>query len=123
MTPEIYRRVCEARPELRVGGSDCYLRYSWVDDVFGAAWYWCACDNVPSSQRIVTEDTAHAMILAHWENMLPMHHAVFEFSKGQFVVVKLLGDTWEEIGLVGSSRFHALAEFHVPGSTKGTGDE
>lgn len=66
MTPEIYTRIVEKKPEAAVPG----LRHIEADDLSG----WEAHDGF--IWRPLVETEAHALILAHWLDMLPEGHGL-----------------------------------------------
>jgi len=99
MTPEIYRKVCEARPELAVPNIDAEM-----------------VEYCPQNQK----KSLDALILAHWLKMLPLGVGVWTCGG------RLPSENWN-CGHVKDPTatpcrqnvLDALAEFHVPGSTKG----
>ena len=113
MTPEIYRRVCEARPELAV----LNLAYDPTEKKWEHTDYPCW----------LSESHAHALILAHWENMLPEGEAVIRVKASDgnpvYQMVQIRDFSGDDVvawsSLYSPSRLEALAEHHVPGSTKG----
>lgn len=105
MTPEIYHRVTEARPELAV----LNLAYDHAYEDWEHTDYPCW----------LSEFHAHALILAHWENMLPDGYYIGTCPHTKRTVIHRFVEGKCEFVVSGESRLLALAEFHVPSSTKG----
>jgi hypothetical protein len=104
MTPEIYRRVRKARPELAV---------SRIDDTSEDKFY-------NSFGRVIPEEVAYAMILVHWLANLGEGFALMRSHTGKrFIMVHCLHLAYRTVGEYYDDPCVALAEFHVPGSTKG----
>jgi len=100
MTPEIYHRVTEARPELKAANVE------WAEHTL-----WTLCGECSYA------DICIPLIVDHWTEMLPEGFCIAHNKKGDWLVGKDMSDDY--ITHNGPTRFHALAEFHVPGSTKG----
>lgn len=117
MTPEIYRRVCEARPELAVRH---WHSPSWVLGVGTIIPYGFQWKDVGMCQQLISDPIAHALILAHWLKMLPLGVGVWTCG-GRFP-----SENWN-CGHVKDPTatpcrqnvLDAIAEHFVPGSTKG----
>lgn len=112
---EIYRRVCEARPECAVKRNGFVgHKLGWGTEIpFGPQWL----DERGKYASLQAEQDALALITDHWTEMLPPERFVYRaYEEGNLV--------WICRSLYGSNhicyptRFHALAEFYVPGSTK-----
>lgn len=115
MTPEIYRRVTEARPELAMP------ELEWdADDP-------PTCE--PSTPMWVYKNlgpfdagAAHTLILAHWLANLGEGFALMRSHTGKkFIVVHCLHLAYRTVGEYHDDPCIALAEHFVPGSTKGAG--
>lgn len=108
---EVYQNVVKARPELgaRENGSTFMLSCT---DAPTRTWCWMR----PSGVNVwVPSQSAEALIESHWLRALPDQHAV-QRVQDRWVVANhnvVDGAEWW-----GETPLHALAEFHVPGSTR-----
>lgn len=100
---EIYRRVCEARPECKVANIE------WAEHTL-----WTLCGKCSYA------DICIPLITDHWTEMLPEGYAVVRMFRGIGQGVYGVEDFAGSDSPIEAcpSRFHALAEFLVPGSTK-----
>ena len=119
--PTIYARVTKAKPELAVS-IDHDKRTKTVLQHRPNGWMLSIqLEGVEVGHRMPEEYEALALIGWKWLEALPMFHCLAQMhsSPGStFAVVSEDNTRYPTCG----SRLHALAEYHVPGSTKEPAD-
>lgn len=111
---EVYQNVVKARPELAVE------HLAWNRENARSAQRWTLASKRGVFVYELPPRVAESMIESHWLRALPHGYGVIRnyAEAPTFCVVKDVDDGQTSWGHPFESPLHALAEFHVPGSTR-----